>query len=180
MNPLASATAAWLLTYAVHSTILLGLAWAILRLRGAEPPVADLLWKLALVGGIVTASAQAALDLRPTGSFSVAPAVQPAVDPAVAPSSRRAVEPADDPPVAPSSRRADEPAAQPSSRPAAGPKLDDIPRLVANGEFAEHPSPTGDRGGTKIYRAVQLRPILRSAGRGGAPGQARHVLSAAD
>ena len=44
MNALASATAAWLLTYAVHSTILLGLAWAF-EYAGARSVLASL-WEV--------------------------------------------------------------------------------------------------------------------------------------
>lgn len=70
-DTIATGTVAWLLTYAVHSTVLLGMAWLVLRVRRAEPAVADLLWKVALVGGVVTASAQAALDIRPVGSVAL-------------------------------------------------------------------------------------------------------------
>lgn len=70
-DSLAHGIAAWLLTYAIHSTVLLGLAWLVLRVRRAEPAVADLLWKVALVGGVVTATAQAALDLRPAGTLAL-------------------------------------------------------------------------------------------------------------
>lgn len=70
-DSLAPGIAAWLLTYAIHSTVLLGLAWLVLRVRRAEPAVADLLWKVALVGGVVTATAQAALDLRPAGTMAL-------------------------------------------------------------------------------------------------------------
>ncbi|MBL8858025.1 MAG: hypothetical protein JNL28_05950 [Planctomycetes bacterium] len=60
---------AWLLTYALHSTVLIGGAWlaAVLlaraacrsaRLRELLPTLRASMWKVALVGGIVTASAQ--------------------------------------------------------------------------------------------------------------------------
>jgi Zn-dependent protease with chaperone function len=49
---------AWLLTYLAHSTILLGAVAAIgWRLRGREG-LLDLLWKIGLLGGILTATAQ--------------------------------------------------------------------------------------------------------------------------
>ncbi len=88
MNVL-DATAAWLLTYARHSTLLLGAAWLFLRLGGTTarrlgPGGNDLLWKTALVGGLVTASVQTALGVRPAGSFALAappPAVQAPVTP---------------------------------------------------------------------------------------------------
>lgn len=71
MTPFAEAAAGWLLTYALHSTVLLGLAWLVLRLRQAEPATAEILWKVALLGGIVTASLQSTLDLRPAGSIAL-------------------------------------------------------------------------------------------------------------
>jgi beta-lactamase regulating signal transducer with metallopeptidase domain len=69
---------AWLLTYALHSTVLIALAWlaavAIARaacrsqwLRDALPSIRERLWKLALVGGLVTASVQSGLGLDPWG-----------------------------------------------------------------------------------------------------------------
>ncbi|HKV75730.1 MAG TPA: M56 family metallopeptidase [Gemmatimonadales bacterium] len=49
----------WLLTYAAHSTILLGLAWIISR-RTQAPAVREVLWKTALIGALVTVSVQRA------------------------------------------------------------------------------------------------------------------------
>lgn len=71
----AQALAAWLLTYALHSTILLGLTWLIVNSRRVGPGTADVLWKAALVGGLLTATTQSALDLRPAGSIIIAPSV---------------------------------------------------------------------------------------------------------
>ncbi|MCB9505574.1 MAG: HEAT repeat domain-containing protein [Gemmatimonadales bacterium] len=70
--------AGWLLTYALHSTVLLGLAWLILRTRRTDARTRDVLWKVAMVGGIVTASVQTALDLRPAGTVSLVAAAEPA------------------------------------------------------------------------------------------------------
>ncbi len=47
----------WLLTYAAHSTLLLGLAWLASR-KVQSHAIKDLLWKTALIGGLVTASLQ--------------------------------------------------------------------------------------------------------------------------
>src|SRR3546814_486512 len=72
------ALAAWLLTYALHSTILLGVAWSIVRVRRVGPGATDVIWKVALVGGILTATAQGILSHQPSGSFALdgrAPAV---------------------------------------------------------------------------------------------------------
>jgi len=56
---------AWLLTYAIHSTILLALVWLLVRLRRLSPGASELLWKSAMVGALVTTSAQVWLDVRP-------------------------------------------------------------------------------------------------------------------
>ena len=51
--------AAWLLTYAMHSTLLLGLVWLMIS-RGLVRShfVQDIFWKTALVGGLITATVQ--------------------------------------------------------------------------------------------------------------------------
>ncbi len=56
----ANAIGSWLLTYAVHSSLLLGLAWVGHRWL-VRPAVREALWKTALVGGLATAT------LQPTG-----------------------------------------------------------------------------------------------------------------
>ena len=66
-----SAVLAWLLTYLIHSTALLGLAWVLTRARSWSPAALDLLWKTALVGGLVTTTVQLGLELRPAGSVSL-------------------------------------------------------------------------------------------------------------
>lgn len=63
--------AAWLLTYALHSTLLLGLAWMVTRSRRVGPTATDIIWKSALLGGIVSATAQGALALRPPGTLAM-------------------------------------------------------------------------------------------------------------
>ena len=72
----------WLLTYAVHSTVLLG-GVALLTLRLVQShAVREVLWKTALVGGLVTASLQVGLGLRPVaGRFEVAEVRAPIVLP---------------------------------------------------------------------------------------------------
>lgn len=64
--------AAWLLTYALHSTVLLGLAWVLTRSSSVEHGVREIVWKTALVGGLITASLQASFDVKPMGSVSIA------------------------------------------------------------------------------------------------------------
>ena len=63
----ASATP-WLLTYALHSTLLLGGAWLATRRLGVRRlAVQEVIWKLALVGGLATATLQLGLGVRPFG-----------------------------------------------------------------------------------------------------------------
>jgi len=79
-----STALAWLLTYAIHSTVLLSLAWLLVRVRRWSPGASELLWKSALLGGILTASVQLRLDVRPAGTVMLqrptvtAPAAAPA------------------------------------------------------------------------------------------------------
>ena len=55
---------AWLLTYLAHSSILLGLAWAAERAGWLKRPrLAETVWRIALCGGLTSASAQALLPL---------------------------------------------------------------------------------------------------------------------
>lgn len=64
---------AWLLTYAMHSTLLLGLAWCVSRRETTSAFARDLIWKVALVGGVLTSLAQNQLGIRPIGTFAVSP-----------------------------------------------------------------------------------------------------------
>jgi HEAT repeat protein/beta-lactamase regulating signal transducer with metallopeptidase domain len=64
---------AWLLTYAIHSSVLLSLAWVLVRVRRWSPGASELLWKSALLGGILTASLQLWLDVRPAGTVMLQP-----------------------------------------------------------------------------------------------------------
>jgi HEAT repeat protein/beta-lactamase regulating signal transducer with metallopeptidase domain len=68
---IAPAIAGWLLTYALHSTVLLGMAWLVLRGRRADAASREVLWKVAMVGGILTASVQTGFNLQPAGSLSL-------------------------------------------------------------------------------------------------------------
>jgi len=54
----------WLLTYALHSTILLGAAWLLASLAKSHP-VREVIWKTALFGGFITATGQTVLALNP-------------------------------------------------------------------------------------------------------------------
>ena len=82
---LSSTALAWLLTYAIHSSVLLSLAWLIVRARRWSPGVSELLWKSAMLGGILTASVQLRLDLRPAGTIMLQPPVATTSPTSVAP-----------------------------------------------------------------------------------------------
>ena len=63
MNAISSSLLAWLLTYLIHSTVLLGVAWLVTRGRRLEPAASDLLWKVALLAPLVTGTIQSRLEL---------------------------------------------------------------------------------------------------------------------
>ena len=58
---------AWLLTYALHSTLLLGIAWALTRRLVQSHGARDLIWKTALIGGLVSSSVQMIAGITPVG-----------------------------------------------------------------------------------------------------------------
>jgi HEAT repeat protein/beta-lactamase regulating signal transducer with metallopeptidase domain len=72
----------WLLTYAIHSTLLLGLAWVVTRRFRLEPAASDLVWKVALLAGLVTGTIQSRLELRTPTSMTLPAAALPHVAPA--------------------------------------------------------------------------------------------------
>lgn len=63
MNAISSSLLAWLLTYCIHSTVLLGIAWVVTRRKRLEPAAADLLWKVALLAPLITGTIQSRLAL---------------------------------------------------------------------------------------------------------------------
>jgi hypothetical protein len=64
---LTDSAAGWLLTYLVHSTVIVGVAWLVASRRRVSDTVREILWKSALVGGIVTATAQSVVARQPLG-----------------------------------------------------------------------------------------------------------------
>ncbi len=67
----------WLLTYALHSTLLLGLVWLLTRRLGVSAARRDVLWKAGMVGGLLTATLQAALPFEPlSGVLTLSAAVR--------------------------------------------------------------------------------------------------------
>jgi HEAT repeat protein/beta-lactamase regulating signal transducer with metallopeptidase domain len=98
----------WLVTYATHSTVLLGAAWLVNRHRGLHPAARDVLWKAALVGGLVTASVPAlgsapvlghrwigapATSVSPASRAPAAPAPSRVAEPSAPPARPLALEP---------------------------------------------------------------------------------------
>jgi HEAT repeat protein/beta-lactamase regulating signal transducer with metallopeptidase domain len=77
MNPIASNVLAWLLTYLIHSTVLLGVAWLVTRRSGLEPWASELIWKVALLAPLVTGTIQSRLELSTPAAVRL-PATQPA------------------------------------------------------------------------------------------------------
>lgn len=70
---------AWLLTYAMHSTVLLGCAWLLTQfalVRGSQ--LQDQLWKLALVGSLFTATLHvfAGAGINTVGTLAATPQLQ--------------------------------------------------------------------------------------------------------
>src|SRR5262245_65105354 len=74
---LAAVTAAWLATYAAHSTWLIGAVWLLNRTARLSRPTRELTWKLALFGGVATSSVVLAAGVRPVlGRFETAAVVE--------------------------------------------------------------------------------------------------------
>ena len=73
--------ASWLLTYLIHSTVLLAVAWLVSRWLGDRRlQIQEVLLRAALVGGVLTASLQMGLGVEPlTGAFSFETTVNSAV-----------------------------------------------------------------------------------------------------
>ena len=81
---LTDSAAAWLLTYLIHSTVILGAVWLITSRRRVSDTVRDVLWKSALLGGLVTATAQTAVAREPlAGQLRLAPRTTGSVAPAM-------------------------------------------------------------------------------------------------
>jgi beta-lactamase regulating signal transducer with metallopeptidase domain len=138
MSGIALALAAWLLTYALHSTLLLCAAALLARhLRGEA--WRETLWKAALVGGLLTATAQSVSGYQPpVGRWALAPAAESAAPAPVqtdasalpeqkhasAPAPASAPSPASTAPAAITSADAE---ADASTKPATSPSLPRVP-----------------------------------------------------
>src|SRR3989442_14692780 len=82
---LPSSLLAWLLTYLIHSTVLLGVAWLVTRRRRLEPAASDLLWKVALLASLVTGTVQSRLQLSTPAAVTLPVATLPPAAPVSAP-----------------------------------------------------------------------------------------------
>jgi len=83
---------AWLLTYLVHSTLLLGGAWVLTVTRLVRSPAArDALWKVCLVGGMVTATVYSLSPYQPYAAHVLLPSAAASAPAAVAPVAAPAV-----------------------------------------------------------------------------------------
>jgi hypothetical protein len=69
------AAAGWLLTYLLHSSILIAGAWLVTRLLGSRPATREVVWRVALLGGIVTATGSAVSQARAVPSVRAVPGV---------------------------------------------------------------------------------------------------------
>src|SRR5437773_8344034 len=81
MSALASSLLAWLLTYWIHSTVLLGVAWLVTQRRRLEPATSDLLWKVALLASLVTGTIQSRLELATPAAVRLPVATLPQTAP---------------------------------------------------------------------------------------------------
>ena len=80
MNAISSSLLAWLLTYLIHSTALLGIAWLVTRGRRLEPAASDLLWKVALLAPLITGTIQSRLELSTPAAVRLPVATAPATE----------------------------------------------------------------------------------------------------
>ncbi len=82
INQATNQAAAWMLTYLLHSTLLLGLAWLVSKpLARWSVGAEEVVWKLALVGALLTASLQLAAGWQPlAGQWRLADSVAPTVN----------------------------------------------------------------------------------------------------
>jgi beta-lactamase regulating signal transducer with metallopeptidase domain len=72
-----ASVAAWLATYMVHSTLIIGGVWLIDRVTSPGRDVREVAWKAALIGGVVTATLAVATGIQPlSGRYETASVVE--------------------------------------------------------------------------------------------------------
>lgn len=79
LDAVAAALVPWLLTYAMHSTILLGCALLMTRLLSDHHAWLDVIWKTALIGPLVTASLDLGPNTIPLANSAPAPIANAAI-----------------------------------------------------------------------------------------------------
>ena len=88
MNAGFTGFAAWLLTYLLHSSVLIGVAWALCRwLPIRSNAIREWLWTVALFGGLLTAGFQTGLNVKPIAGTFQLPVLLFAPDPVQEPPS---------------------------------------------------------------------------------------------
>lgn len=65
LDPASAVLVSWILTFLLHSTLLLGAAWLAVRLGGLRPAWEETLWRAALFVPVLTATAHAVADVDP-------------------------------------------------------------------------------------------------------------------
>jgi len=58
LDTISGVSLAWIATYLIHSTVLLGATWLVIRLGDVDERAQEVLWRAALIGGVMTATAQ--------------------------------------------------------------------------------------------------------------------------
>ncbi len=82
MSEFSMSAGAFLLTYLIHSTLLLGAAWLAMRAwRHAKPETRELMWKAALVGAVLTSSLATLMRLPRLGlDFAISSDDRPPIE----------------------------------------------------------------------------------------------------
>lgn len=127
----------WLLTYLLHSTLLLGGAWLVTRRRVVAAARREVLWKVALVGGLVSATAQAEVM---GGSLGWSLPLPPLANATVSSTSAAQAEP--EAWTGLLGERAGVEAPQPGDGPAAEAPVDVAPEAMASPAVTADPAPT--------------------------------------
>ena len=138
LNASSAAVLSWLLTYAIHSTILLGAAMAIAAWFADEHAWLDLVWKTALLGPLVTASVQVGAQVIPLGGrWHIATAAEASGAPAI--------------PLAPRDETASEPE-----------KTVDVPSSTAadRGSLSAQPAPPATTSTGASHRVTPAWPVI--------------------
>ena len=141
----------WLLTYLLHSTLLLGGAWLVTRRGALAAARREVLWKVALVGGLVSATAQAAVMGGSLGWSLPLPAPASST---VSSTSAAQAEP--EAWTGLLGERAGAAATQADMSPAAAPPVDAAPRALVSPAQVPEPTPSAPMTAPAAWTAVEL------------------------